>query len=145
MTCQRFSSDTLVFSAMYDKTFRFKELTSSYLFKCCCLIILYVVQMYGNQYNKFHIATKVKGVVPVSLIIFLRVNIYLQNISIKRRLSRFHGKTCTACLSALLNVHVPISKLHAQMSPIFTLQYEFELSTLPSIPSNGHVGGLCLL
>ena len=82
---------------------------------------------------------------PVSLIIFWRVNIYLQNISIKRRLSRFHRKTCTACLSALLNVHVPISKLHAQMSLIFTLRYEFELSTLPSIPSNGHGGGLCFL
>jgi len=26
---------------------------------------------------------------------------------------------------------------------MFTLQHEFELSTIPSIPSNGHVGGLC--
>jgi hypothetical protein len=27
------------------------------------------------------------------------------------------------------------------MALMFTLQHEFELSTLPSIPSNGHVGG----
>jgi len=42
----------------------------------------------------------VKGRVPVSLVIFLKilfalkVNIYLQHISIKRRFGRFDQKTC---------------------------------------------------
>jgi hypothetical protein len=37
-----------------------------------------------------------------------------------------------------------ISEHTCAMTLMFTLQHEFELSTHPSIPSNGHVGGLCL-
>ena len=45
----------------------------------------------------------------------LKVNIYLQNMSIKRRLARFAQKRvfslflCAACLPASLVMHVPIT------------------------------------
>ena len=48
----------------------------------------------------------------------LKVNIYLQNMSIKRRLARFDQKRvfslflCAACLPVSLVMHVPISELH---------------------------------
>jgi len=51
----------------------------------------------------------------------LKVNIYLQNMSINRRLARFDQENmyslcflCAACLPASLIMHVPISKLYAQ-------------------------------
>jgi hypothetical protein len=48
---------------------------------------------------------------------------------------------CAACLSASLIMHVSIFEQHASL--MFGLQHDFELSTLPSIQSNGQVGGLC--
>jgi hypothetical protein len=76
----------------------------------------------------------------------LKVNINLQNMSIKHYLARFDQKKCifivflcAACLPASSIMHVPIPEQHCAM----TLQHEFELSTLPSIPSNGQVGDLC--
>ena len=51
----------------------------------------------------------------------LKVNIYLQNMSMKGRLARFDQKTCvfvvflcTACPPASLIMHVPISEVHAR-------------------------------
>ena len=66
----------------------------------------------------------------------LKFNIYLQNIY---RTCMFVG----FCLTASLIMHVSISEHTCAMTLMFTLQHEFELSTHPSIPSNGHVGGLC--
>ena len=43
-----------------------------------------------------------------------------------------------------INYACPNFRTTCAMALMFTLQHEFELSTLPSIPSNGHVGGLCL-
>ena len=51
----------------------------------------------------------------------LKVNIYLQNMSIKRCLVRFDQKNmyfhyflCATCLRASLIMHVPVSEVHAQ-------------------------------
>jgi hypothetical protein len=41
-----------------------------------------------------------------------------------------------------INYACPNFQATCAMALMFTLQ-QFELSTLPSIPSNGHVGGLC--
>ena len=76
-------------------------------------------------FNLFFI---LKGVMSLILVIdlkvvfcALKVNIYFQNMSIKRRLARFDKKdvyipcvcVCAACLPASLIRHVPISELHA--------------------------------
>jgi len=58
-----------------------------------------------------------------------------QNISIKCGLSRFDQKK----FIFVVFYACPIFRTTYAMA----LQYEFELSTLPSIPFNGHVGGLC--
>ena len=51
---------------------------------------------------------------------------------------------CAACLPASLIMQVPISEIHTcSMALMFTLQHEFEHSTLPSIPFNDYVVGLC--
>ena len=94
--------------------------------------------------------------VPVSLAIFLKlffalkVNIYLQNMSIKRRLARFDQKTCIfvvlfVCLFVGFFCNITdVYIFYAYQLAIFQpLQHEFELSTLLSISSNGHVDGLC--
>ena len=68
---------------------------------------------------------------------------------IRRRLERF-GPKCVFSLFFVCSLS-PITIYHAcpklrstcGIALIFTLQHKFELSTLPSIPSNGHVGGLC--
>jgi len=73
-------------------------------------------------------------------------------MNIKHRLAKFEKKRVLLlgfflwadCLTASLIMHVPIFGLHAQWYALmFTLQHEFELSTLPSVPFNGHVGVLC--
>jgi hypothetical protein len=76
----------------------------------------------------------------------LKVNIYLQNMSIKGRLARFDKKNRVFSLffvyslsPSIINYACPNFRSTCAMA----LQYVFELSTLPSIPPNGHVGGLC--
>ena len=49
---------------------------------------------------------------------------------------------CAACLPASLNAW-PNFQTTCAMALMFTLQHEFELSTIPSIPSNRYVSGLC--
>jgi len=83
-----------------------------------------------------------KGIMSVNFVIFLKVflvlkvNIYLQNIY---RTCMFVG----FCLPTSLIMHVSISEHTCAMTLMLTLPHEFELSTHPSIPSNGYVGGLC--
>ena len=71
----------------------------------------------------------------------LIVNIYLQNMIIKRRFAKFDLKSVFACsLSpSIINNVFPNFRSKCAMA----LPHEFELSTLPSIPSNGHVVCLC--
>ena len=63
-------------------------------------------------------------------------------MSIKRCLVRFDQKTCSfvvLCVcSSIINYACPNFRTTYAMA----LQHEFKLSTLPSIPSNGHVGDL---
>ena len=79
----------------------------------------------------------------------LKVNIYLQNTSINHRLVRFDQKlvillffVCSLSTN-IINYTCPNFQTICAMALMFTLQHEFKLSALPSIPSNGHVGGLC--
>ena len=65
-------------------------------------------------------------------------------MSIKSNLARFDQKcVCSPYLPESLIIHVQISELHVQWALMFTLQHGFEISTLPSISCNGHVGDLC--
>ena len=50
---------------------------------------------------------------------------------------------CSLSLS-IINYACPNFRTTCTMTLMFTLQHEFEISALPSIPSNGHIGGLCL-
>ena len=69
-------------------------------------------------------------------------------MNIKGLLSRFDQKTyifgeggCVCSLSpSIINYAYP--NFRTTCTCAMTLQHEFELSTLPLIPSNGHVGGL---
>ena len=95
---------------------------------------------------------KVKGIMSLILVIFfkvfvLKVNIYLQNMSITRRLARFDKTNvyfrgfCVCSLSPkIINFTCPNFRTTSAMALMLTLQ---QLSTLPSIPSNSHVGSLC--
>ena len=83
----------------------------------------------------------------LSLVIFSKlfflaskVNIYLQNMNIKRIFSLF--LVCSLSPS-MVHYSCPNIQTTCAMALIFTPQYEFVLSKLPSIPSNGYVGGLC--
>jgi hypothetical protein len=87
-----------------------------------------------------------KGIMSLSLVksyffklffFALKVNIYLQNMSIKRVFSLFF--VCNLSPS-VINYVYPNFRTTCAMTLIFILQHEFELSTLSSIPSNG---GLC--
>ena len=44
---------------------------------------------------------------------------------------------------SIINYTCPNFRTIRAMAPMFKLQHEFELLTLPSIPSNSHVGDLC--
>jgi len=56
----------------------------------------------------------------------LKVNTYLNNMSIKRLLAIFTQKRvfslflCAACLPASLIIHVPLSELHGNRIDIYT-------------------------
>ena len=63
-------------------------------------------------------------------------------MSKKRSLVRFDQKTCSFVVfdvcSSIFNYACPNFRTTCAMA----LQHEFKLSTLPSIPSNDHVGDL---
>jgi hypothetical protein len=89
-----------------------------------------IYPVYDYMCHTKHLPIKV--IMSLSLVILLKgffafkVNIYLQNTSIK---SIYY-----AC---------PTLRTTCTMALMLTLQHDFELSTLPSIPFNGHIGGLC--
>ena len=64
-------------------------------------------------------------------------------MSIQRRMARFDPKTvyfrCVFFTCSFINYACPNFRTTCAMA----LHHEFQLSTLPSIPSNGHAGGLC--
>ena len=69
-------------------------------------------------------------------------------MSIKRRFVRFDHTTCMLVVffdapfslsPSIINYACP----HFQATCAMVPQHDFELSTILSIPSNGHVGGLC--
>ena len=87
------------------------------------------------------------GDIFLKIIFALKVNIYLQIMSIKRCLARFDQKTCIFVVffgcslpPNIINYACPNFRTICAMA----LQHEYELSTLPSIPSNCHVCGLLI-
>jgi len=74
----------------------------------------------------------------------LKVNIYLKNISIKYLLVIFDQKKHVFSLvffvcslsASIINYACPNFQTICAMALMFTLQHEFELSILPSIPSS---------
>jgi hypothetical protein len=69
----------------------------------------------------------------------LKVNIYLQNMSIKHVFSLFFVFNLSP---SIINYACPILRTTRTMSLMLTLQHEFELSMLPLITYKGHGGGL---
>ena len=74
--------------------------------------------------------------------IALKVNIYLQNMSLNVYFSL--GFFCVCSLSASIIKYACLNfRTSCAMAPMLTFQHEFEFPTLPSIPSNCHVGSVC--
>ena len=65
-------------------------------------------------------------------------------MNIRRRLARFDKKTCifVVFVCSFPPIIIDYARPNFRSTCAMALQHEFELSTLPSIPSNGHVGGL---
>ena len=99
------------------------------------MFIVLFEPMYLYQY--------VKGIMLLSLLIVLKVffalKVNIQYMSIKQAFSLFF--VCSLSPS-IISYACPNFQTTCAMALMFTLQ-QFELLTLPSIPSNGHVGGLC--
>jgi hypothetical protein len=99
------------------------------------MFIVLLEPMYLYQY--------VKGIMLLSLlivlIVFFALRVNIQYMSIKQAFSLFF--VCSLSSSIIIYA-CPNFQTTCAMAFMFTLQ-QFELSTLPSIPFNGHVGGLC--
>ena len=100
------------------------------------MFIVLFEPMYLYQY--------VKGIMLLSLLIVLKVffalKVNIQYMSIKQAFSLFF--VCSLSPS-IINYACPNFQTTCAMALMFTLQHELKLSKLPSIPSNGHDGGLC--
>ena len=85
---------------------------------------------------------QLKGIMSLSLefllkvLICVEVNIYLHNMSIKRVFRCFLS-------TSIIKYACPNFRTTCTTALMLTLQHAFELSTLPSIPSNCHVDSLC--
>ena len=72
----------------------------------------------------------------------VKVNIYLQNMSLN--VYFLWGFFCVCSLSASIIKYACLNfRTSCAMALMLTFQHEFELPTLPSIPSNCHVGSVC--
>ena len=117
------------------------------IWKCPC-INLYILLWHKSKPLKYRVSY-LKDIMSLSLVIFLKFFFFrVESLSLP---SKHEYKTCIfvwifwvcSLFASISNYTSPNFRITCSIALMFTLQHEFELSMLPSIQYNGHVGGLC--